>query len=136
MAQANFKPGHKRTESDVTDRQSEKMLVASIHKRRRSQNLHVQDEDKPHRRKNSDVVDSIGDKLSHDDDVATTATEFEDAAGGGERPTTLDMKPTVDSEQNRKQMARKSTASSSEEETDSTSCKPPDVTYNVNSDSR
>jgi hypothetical protein len=136
MAQANFKPGHKRSESDVTDKQSEKMLVASSRTRTHSENLHVQDEDKSHRRKNSDVVDSIGDKLYNVDDVETTATEFEDAAGGGERPTTLDMKPTVDSEQNRKQVAWKSIASFSKEETDSTPCTPPDVTYNVNSDSR
>jgi len=131
MAQANFKPGHKRSESDVTDKQSEKMLVASSRTRTHSERLDVQDEPKSPRRKNSDVVDSIGDKVEE-----TTATEFEDAVVGCQRPTTLDMKPMVDLEKYQKKEAWKSNVSSSKEETDATPCTPPEITYDVNSDSR
>lgn len=130
MAQANFKPGHKRSESDVTDKQSEKMLVASSRTRTHSERLDVQDEPKSPRRKNSDVVDSIGDKVEE-----TTATEFEDAVVGCQRPTTLDMKPMVDLEKYQKKEAWKSNVSSSKEETDATPCTPPEITYDVNSDS-
>jgi hypothetical protein len=133
MAQANFKPGHKRSVSDVTDKQSEKMLVASSRTRTHSEKLDVQDEPKSPRRKNSDVVDSIGDKV---EGAETTATEFDDAVGRCQRPTTLDMKQMVHLEKNQKKEAWKSNISSSKEETDATPCTPPEITYSVDSDSR
>ena len=120
----------------MTDKQSEKMLVAPSRTRTHSERLDIQDEPKSPRRKNSDVVDSIGDKLHKCDDAETTATEFEDAVGGGQRPTTLDMKPTVDLEKNQKQEAWQSTVSSSKEETDATPCTPPEITHSTNSDCR
>jgi len=136
MAQANFKPGRQRSGSDVTDKQNEKILVIGSRTRTYSEKLHVEDEHKPTRRKSSDVVDSIGDKVHGVPDVETTETEGEDAVGGGQRPATLDMKPTVDSEQNQKQEAWKSTDKFSKEETDATPCTPPEITHNINSDSR
>jgi len=108
------------------------MLVASSRTRTYSEKLDVQDEPKSPRRKNSDVVDSIGDKV---DDAETIATEFEDAVGGCQRPATLDMKPMVHLEKNQKKEAWKSNISSSKEETDATPCTPPEMTYSVNSDS-
>lgn len=134
MAQAILKPGHKRSGSDVTDKQSEKILVAASRPRTHSETLHVQDECKSTRRKSSDVVDSIGDKLYEVHDEQKTATEVDDAVGGGQRPTNLGMKPTVNSEQNWKQEAWKSTHKFSKEETDATPCTPPEVTHNINSD--
>jgi len=136
MAQANLKPGHERSGSDVTDKQNEKILVAASRTRTHSEKLHVEDEHKPTKRKNSDVVDSIGDQVYEVPDVETTAKEVQDAVGGNQRPTTLDMKPTVDSEQNQKQEASKSTDKFSKEETDATPCTPPEITHNINSDSR
>jgi hypothetical protein len=136
MAQANFKPGHKRSGSDVTGHQSENMLVAASRTRTKSERLHVQDERNSPRRKNSDVVDSIGDKLYKADDLETTATEFGDAVDGAQRPTTLGMKPMIDSKHDQKQAEWKSINSSSKEETDATPCTPPEITYSVNSDFR
>jgi hypothetical protein len=136
MAQANFKPGHKRSASDVINKQSEKISVAASRTRTHSESLHVQDECKLTRRKNSDVVDSIGDKLHKVDDVETTATEVEDAVGGGQRPTNLDMKPMDKSSQNQKQEAWKRTDKSSKEETDATPCTPPENNDSINIDSR
>jgi len=135
MAQANLKPGHERSGSDVTDKQNEKILVAASRTRTHSEKLHVEDEHRPTKRKNSDVVDSIGDQVYEVPDVETTAKEVQDAVGGNQRPTTLDMKPTVDSEQNQKQEASKSTDKFSKEETDATPCTPPEITHNINSDS-
>ena len=136
MAQANFKPGHKRSGSDVTNKQSEKLLVEASRPRTHSETLHVQHECKSTRRKSSDVVDSIGDTLHNVRDVEKTVTEVDDAGGGGQRPTTLDMKPTVDSEQKRKQEAWKSKHKFSKAETDATPCTTPEITYNINSASR
>jgi hypothetical protein len=136
MAQANFKAGHKRSGSDVTDKQSDKTVVAASRTRTHSEMLYVQDEYKPTRRRSADVVDSIGDKVYKVHNVETTETEVEDAVSGGERPKTLDVKPTVNVEQTQKQEAWKSTNMFSKEETDATPCTPPDITYNDNSDSR
>jgi hypothetical protein len=136
MAQADFKPGHKRSGSDVTGKQSENILVPASRTRTKSESLRVEDEHKSRRRKNSDVVDSIGDRLYDHHDVEKTATEVEGAVGGGQRPTNLDMKPTVDAEQNQKQEAWKSTNRCSKEETDATPCTPPEITYDINSDPR
>ena len=131
MAQANFELGHKRSGSDVTDNQS-----AASRTRTYSETLHIQDECKPTRRKNSDVVDCIGDILNKVDDVETAATEDEDAVGVSQRPTTLDMKPMVNLEQNPKQEAWKTAVRQSREEIDATPCTPPEITCNINSDSR
>jgi hypothetical protein len=136
MAQANFIPGHKRSESDVTVKQSEKTADAGSRTRTYSERLHVEDGFKPARRKNSDVVDSIGDQIFGVHGVETKATTVEDAVGGNQRPTTLDMKPMIKSEQTQKQEAWRSTYRSSKEETDATPCTPPESTSNMNTDSR
>jgi len=119
----------------VTDKQSEKLLVAVSRPRTHSETLHVQDKCKSSRRKNSDVVDSIGDKLDEVHDVQKTATEVDGAVGGGQRPTNLPMQPTVNSEQNQKQEAWKSTHKFFQSETDATPCTTPEFTHNINSDS-
>lgn len=135
MAQANFKPSHKRSGLDGTDKQSEKTVAAASHTRTHSEMLDIQDEYKPTRRKSADVVDSIGDKLYKFHNVEKTETEVEDAVSGGERPKTLDVKPMVHVEQTQKQEAWKSTNMSSKEETDATPCTPPGIIYNDDSDS-
>ena len=117
----------------MTDKQDEKILVAASPTRTHSKKLRVEDEHKPTQRENSDVIDSIGDKVYGVPDVETTATEVEDAAGGGQQVTTLDKQPTVHSEQNHKQEALKSTDKFSKEETDANSCT---SLENINSDSR
>jgi len=133
MAQANSKPGHKMSGSDVTDKQDEKILVAASPTRTHSKKLHVEDECKSTQRKSSDVVDSIDDKVYGVPDVETTATEGEDAVGGGQRLTALDMQPTVHSEQNHKQEALKRTDKFPKDETDGNLCT---SLENINSDSR
>ena len=117
----------------MTDKQDEKILVAASPTRTHSKKLRVEDKCKSTQRQSSDVVDSIGDKVNGVPDVETTATEVEDAAGGGQQVTTLDKQPTVHSEQNHKQEALKSTDKFSKEETDANSCT---SLENINSDSR
>jgi hypothetical protein len=136
MAEANFIPGHKRGGSDVTVKHSEKTADVGSRTRTYSEKLHVEDEFMLPRRKNSDVVDSIGDQPHKVHTVETTATEVKDAVGGVQRPTTLDTKPMIDSEQTQKQEAWRSTARSSKEETDATPCTPPESTYTIKTDSR
>jgi len=119
----------------VTDKQREKILVAASRPRTNSETLHVQDECKSTRRKSSDVVDCIGDILYKVHDVQKTATEVDGDVGGGQRPTNLDMKPTVNSEQNWKQEAWKSTHKFSKEEIDASPCTTPEVTQNITSGS-
>jgi len=109
----------------VTNKQDEKILVAASPTRTHSKKLCVEDECKSTQRQNSDVVDSIGDKVYGVPDVETTATEVEDAVGGGQRLSTLDMQPMVDSEQNHKQEALKSTDKFSKDETDARPCTSP-----------
>lgn len=109
----------------MTVKQSDQTAGVRSRMRTYSEKLHVEVEVKSHRRKNSDVVDSIGDQFY----------KVEDALGGGQRPTTLDTKPMIDSEQTQKQDEWSSTARSSKEETDATPCTPPDSTYTINTDS-
>jgi len=118
----------------VTDKQTEKLLVAESRPRTNSETLHIKDECKSNRRKNSDVVDSIGNKLQEVCDVQKTATEVDDAVGEVQRPTNLDMKPTANSEQNRKQEEWKSTHKLSREEIDASPCTTQEFTH-INSDS-
>jgi hypothetical protein len=133
MAQGNCKPGHKRRGSDVTDKQNEEILDAASPTRTHSKKLHVEDKCKSTEHQNSDVVDSIGDIVYEVPDVETTATDIEDAVGGGQRQTTMDMQATVDSEHNHKQEAWKSTGKFSKDETDAS---PPHTSQEINSDSR
>ena len=109
----------------MTNKQDEKILVAASPTRTHSKKLCVEDECKSTQRQNSDVVDSIGDKVYGVPDVETTATEVEDAVGGGQRLSTLDMQPMVDSEQNHKQEALKSTDKFSKDETGARPCTSP-----------
>jgi hypothetical protein len=133
MVQANFKPGHKRSGSDVTDRHGKETVIVKGRIRTYSENLQVQDKFNSTRRKSSDVVDSIGDKHAHD--METKETEVDGDVGVSERPTTLDMKSTG-VKWTQKQEAWRRTDRSSKEETDATPCTPPETSYNYNSDSR
>lgn len=132
MVQANFKPGHKRSGSDVTDRHGKETVIVKGRIRTYSENLQVQDKFNSTRRKSSDVVDSIGDKHAHD--METKETEVDGDVGVSERPTTLDMKSTG-VKWTQKQEAWRRTDRSSKEETDATPCTPPETSYNYNSDS-
>jgi hypothetical protein len=134
MVQAHFKPGHKRSGSDVIERHSEETVFAEGRTRTYSENLQVQDEFKSTRRRGSDVVDCIGDKQIHD--METTATEVDGAAGGPERPKTLGVKQEGSEKWTQKQEAWIKNDRSSQEEIDATPCTPPETSENYSNDSR
>jgi hypothetical protein len=120
--QTTFRPSNKRSGSDVIGSTAEEPVLAE-----RSTKLYknVQDEFQSCRRRSLDVVDCIGDK--HGKVKCTDSmTEVDSAVGGSERPTTLDMNPTVGAEGNRDAQTWTSGDRSSAEVTDATPCTPPE----------
>ncbi|PNF30631.1 hypothetical protein B7P43_G06128 [Cryptotermes secundus] len=122
LIQANFKPTHKRSRSDVINRTGEDSVLTEPSTRMYTT---VRDEFQSCRRRSLDVVDCIGDKHGKVKDTENM-TRVDGAVGGNERPTTLDMNPTVSVEWNQKGQTGTRSDKTSKEVTDSTPCTPPE----------
>jgi hypothetical protein len=112
----------KRRELYVTDNTSEESLPAEC-----SAEIckNVQDEIQSSRHGSVDVVDCIGDK--HDQVKGRDyMTKVDSIVDGSERPTTLDMNPTVSAEWNQRAQISTRSEMPSTEVTDSTPCTPPE----------
>jgi hypothetical protein len=133
--QKEFKPGHKRKGSDVIDSIGEELVFTEGYRRTRGK-LDVQVDFQSTRRKSSDVVDCIGDKYSEVNNTETKMTEINKGVGGGERPTTLDMKPTVSMEWNTEEQAWARPDGFSKEVTDATPSTPLEQSDSYNNESR
>lgn len=121
--QTKFKPGHKRSGSDVIDSIGKESVFIESHRSSTSEKLNIQAEFQSTRRRSSDVVDCIGHK-HREVDMETKMTEVDGAVGGVKRPTTLDMKPEVGMEWNQEGQAWTTTDRSSKEVTDATPSTP------------
>jgi hypothetical protein len=134
--QTNTKPGHKRSELDVIDSTGEGSVSIEGHRETHSKKLATQAEFQSTTCRSSDVVDYLGNKHDEDNNTETIETEIHDAVSECERPTTLDVKPTVSGELGQKKQEWMQTTWSSKEVIDATPCTPPETSNNYESDSR
>jgi hypothetical protein len=119
--QSTFKQTHKRSGLHAIDNTSEESVLAECSP---EMYKNVLDEIQSCRRRSFDVIDCIGDKHGEVKD-REHMTEVDCTDSGSERPTTLDMNPTVSAEWNPNAQIRTSDKSSIEV-TDSTPCTPPE----------
>ncbi|KDR22861.1 hypothetical protein L798_00181 [Zootermopsis nevadensis] len=131
--QTKLKPHQERRGSDVIDSIGEASVFTE---RSTSKTLNIHVEFQSTQRRSSDVVDYIGDKHSEVNDKETKITEVDKAVGGAERPTTLDMKPTVSMEWNQEEQAWTSDDRSSKDVTDATPSTPLEANSSYKDDSR
>jgi hypothetical protein len=130
--QSAFEQTHKRSRLHVTDNTSEESEL--VEHSPEMYNI-VHDEIEPRGHRSLDVVDCIGDKHCEVKD-REHMTKVDSTMDGSERPTTLDMNPTVSAEWNQKAQISTRSDGPSGEVTDSTPCTPPEPSNTSETGSR